>query len=914
MRKALESIDLHYAKKANYLWMKRRWASQTLVDLKFRRASIESGVSTLYNAAINKGNSFAKNHSGDMLYNQYVLASEQSVGSTQKTNHEDRLQSLLDGNNMAAFKNDYERVAMDSWYNMHKLALEDLQYGYASEIVNEMRQNQHFSTRRDLRSLHANLTEKIDDAYTLKADFMGILYGFYDKYSNVRELYLQNVSDSLNTTQDSLIVAIDARQQEIADQLEPPVVSDIKVSSTREDYYNKTKITWTTSSEPIETSVQVDEYVSRNGAQLSDGFYNYLSVGDASSVELTPYRTSFSRNISQENNNPAYFNTKKMAIGIRLRSKGGATILRKASFDVKVGPGGAGQDVVSNESVLIEDNTPPSLPITNIQSTQSSFGFYNNHWWTNDNQVIKIYANSQDLESDISNFDYAIGSSEGATDIVDWTQITGEKRKRFYANGLTTEIRGKITAITLEEGQTYYISIRAVNGAGLASPVFSDEYGLKYDGSAPGAPVERFRFPVAPFSSNFVFAPIKAPATQGPEDYYGAGASASDRDAGFDYLQNKFNNAPMPTLRASWQRASDSESGIEHYQYLVTKQAQISEDDFGQRIDDETTSQTTISERAYRREYNSINSVPNNEKRENWIQRFSGNGEITSYVDSLYVHVRAKNHAGAHSEIMTIGPKLITDLSGPNRPDVAIVNDLNELTVHITEGSVDAESGLAGYQYAVGTRNNKTDVRNFPANGYMDFESNNAAGVLGGTSNENAIFGFPPVRFSIPKSELPQGEFYVFVRAVNNQGRGSGAVGVGPFLIDNTAPPQPSLDLNFNETDQEVRITVNNINDPESGIAKVEFKLADNSFNFYSQQYGYYTDITNISGVRNNSFGVYKKVSTSGYNAARLKVYIRITNGVGKQTVISQQVTNTDVLMFNSINSINTMTPIYLQE
>jgi hypothetical protein len=94
----------------------------------------------------------------------------------------------------------------------------------------------------------------------------------------VRELYLENASDSLNTAQDSLILAIDARQQEIADQLEPPVVSDVKVSSVREGYYNKTKVTWTTSAEPIETSVQIDEYVNRDGAQLSDGFYNYLSV------------------------------------------------------------------------------------------------------------------------------------------------------------------------------------------------------------------------------------------------------------------------------------------------------------------------------------------------------------------------------------------------------------------------------------------------------------------------------------------------------------------------------------------------------------------------------------------------------------------------------------------------------------
>jgi hypothetical protein len=594
-----------------------------------------------------------------------------------------------------------------------------------------------------------------------------------------------------------------------------------------------------------------------------------------------------------------------MAIGIRLRSKGGTTILRKASFDVKVGPGGEGQDIVSNESALVDDDTPPSLPITNIQSTQTSFGFYNNHWWTNDNQVIEIYAKSQDLESDISRFDYAIGSSEGATDIVDWTRITGEQRKRFYANGLTTEIRGKITSLTLEEDKTYYISIKAINGAGLESQPFVDTKGLRYDSSAPSKPSKLPSYTWAPFNSSYIMAPIKSPAQEAPTQYWGVGDSPSNTNANKAYIENLFSNAPLPTLNQKWRKSSDNESGIAHYEYIVTTLSEISEQEFIDRSDKETTTLTKIAEQATLRKYDSPFDAPRSEKNGKWVQYFMGKAAPTSYVDTFYVHVRAKNHAGSYSEITTLEPKVIMDPSRPNTPDVEIVSEQNELVVHITEGSFDAESGLKGFQYAIGTSNNRSDVRKFPSDGMVDYEAKNLAGYLGGSTGSLAIF--PPVRFSIPKSNLPQGEFYVFVRAVNHQGKGSGAVGVGPFLVDNTAPPQPSMDLNFNESSEEVTLTLNNINDPESGIAKVEYKLDDNTISLY----GGYKDLTTISGVRDYSFGVFRRVSTSGYNSSEVKVYIRVTNGVGKQTVISQRVTNTDVLMFNTNN---TVSPIYLQE
>ena len=61
-----------------------------------------------------------------------------------------------------------------------------------------------------------------------------------------------------------------------------------------------------------------------------------------------------------------------------------------------------------------------------------------------------------DADSGISGYQYAIGTSAGGTQIVNWTSL----------GNVTTVTQ---TGLTLTVGQTYYVSVRAVNGAGLNS-------------------------------------------------------------------------------------------------------------------------------------------------------------------------------------------------------------------------------------------------------------------------------------------------------------------------------------------------------------------------------------------------------------------------------------------------------------
>ena len=61
---------------------------------------------------------------------------------------------------------------------------------------------------------------------------------------------------------------------------------------------------------------------------------------------------------------------------------------------------------------------------------------------------------SADAESGISGYQYAIGTSAGGTQTVNWTSL----------GNVTTVTK---TGLTLTVGQTYYFSVKAVNGAGL---------------------------------------------------------------------------------------------------------------------------------------------------------------------------------------------------------------------------------------------------------------------------------------------------------------------------------------------------------------------------------------------------------------------------------------------------------------
>lgn len=93
------------------------------------------------------------------------------------------------------------------------------------------------------------------------------------------------------------------------------------------------------------------------------------------------------------------------------------------------------------------DPTPPSVPVVNVPET-----------YTDRTDRLSASWHAADPESGISMFRYAVGTRPGAADVVPWRDA-----------GLSTEVT--IGGLALTPRLTYFVSVQAVNGAGLASAV-----------------------------------------------------------------------------------------------------------------------------------------------------------------------------------------------------------------------------------------------------------------------------------------------------------------------------------------------------------------------------------------------------------------------------------------------------------
>lgn len=101
------------------------------------------------------------------------------------------------------------------------------------------------------------------------------------------------------------------------------------------------------------------------------------------------------------------------------------------------------------------DWTPPSSVATINDGLGADITFT-----TSATTLSANWSTSTDTNSAISRYFYAIGTTPGATDVVNWTD-------NWYNDTAT------VTGLTLIDGQTYYFSVKSEDGAGLQSSIFT---------------------------------------------------------------------------------------------------------------------------------------------------------------------------------------------------------------------------------------------------------------------------------------------------------------------------------------------------------------------------------------------------------------------------------------------------------
>jgi Tol biopolymer transport system component len=109
---------------------------------------------------------------------------------------------------------------------------------------------------------------------------------------------------------------------------------------------------------------------------------------------------------------------------------------------------------IASENISVDWTAPACLTVSDGNSTDTD----------TTNSVTSLsasWAASTDSHSGVTKYWYAIGTSAGATDVVNWTD-----------NNLNTSVTASGLALTT--GQTYYISVKTENGAGVSSICSAD--------------------------------------------------------------------------------------------------------------------------------------------------------------------------------------------------------------------------------------------------------------------------------------------------------------------------------------------------------------------------------------------------------------------------------------------------------
>ena len=320
------------------------------------------------------------------------------------------------------------------------------------------------------------------------------------------------------------------------------------------------------------------------------------------------------------------------------------------------------------------DTTPPSAPPTVRDGTGTDIAYT-----TSTTQLSANWDTSTDNESGISGYQYAIGTSAGGTQTVNWTSL----------GNVTTVTK---TGLSLTSGQTYFFSVKAINGVGLTGNA-TNSNGQKVDTSAPTAP-----------------ATVRD----------GTGTDISTTSS-------------TTQLSANWDASADSESGISGYQYAIGTTAG------GTQTVNWTSpgNVTTVTKTGL--------SLTNGQTYYFSVKAVNGAGLTGSATNSNGQTVQTTDSTPPSA------PATVRDGTGA---DLSTTSSTTQLSAN-WDACTDAESGISGYQYAIGTTAGGTQTVNWTSLGnvttvtktglsltvgqtyYFSVKAVNGAGLTGNATNSN---------------------------------------------------------------------------------------------------------------------------------------------------------------------------------
>jgi len=434
--------------------------------------------------------------------------------------------------------------------------------------------------------------------------------------------------------------------------------------------------------------------------------------------------------------------------------------------------------------------------------------------------------------SGIQKYEYAIGSSSGGTDVVDWTN-----------NTTTTSVTK--TGLTLTNGTTYYLSIRAADNVGNVSIIVTSD-GITVDTDVPtissvieGSSTADIDYQnsdttliivwagsdAASGIAQYEYALGTAAAASNTVAWTNAGMATADTLTGLSLIEDSTYylsaratdvagnlsvvasgdgvtidlTAPVgtivndgtgddivysgsdSTLSAVWPAFTETVSGISKYEYAIGSSSG------GTDVVDWTNNNTDTS--------------------------VTKTGLTLTSGSTYYISVRGTDNAGNESTTIT-SDGVIVDTDGPisgtvldgTDVDIDWTNSTSSLTA-TWSGFSDTLSGIQKYEYAIGTSSGGTDVVDWTNNTTDTSVTKTGLTLTSGST------------------------YYISVRGTDNAGNVSTTITSDGVIVDTDGPISGTVldgtdvDIDWTNSTSSLTATWSGFSDTLSGIQKYEYAI-----------------------------------------------------------------------------------------
>jgi hypothetical protein len=435
---------------------------------------------------------------------------------------------------------------------------------------------------------------------------------------------------------------------------------------------------------------------------------------------------------------------------------------------------GTGAQVTATSDGVTVDNSGP------VAGTVSDGNGADVDWQSSLTNISANWSGFADAQSGITGYEWAIGTTSGGQQIQTFTNV-----------GITGNVAIR-SGLTLANGQIYFVTVRATSGTGAQVMASSD--GVTVDTSGPGP-----------------------------------GSVADGLAADIDW------QASTSAISANWVGFTDPQSGITGYEWAIGT----------------TSGGTQI------QGFTSVGAATN-----------ATNGSVSLANGQIYfVMVRATSGTGA--QVTATSDGVTVDSSGPT---AGSVNDgvsadvdfqLSASTIQANwSGFADPQSGIAGYEWAIGTLSGGTQIQGFTS-----------VGMATSASNSSLALGNGQI-------------YFVTVRAISGTGAQISASSDG-VTVDNSGPTAGTVadglaaDVDFQSSLSAISANWSGFADAQSGIAGYEWAIGTTSGGAEVQAF---TGVAMATSATNSSLSL--------ANGTQYFVTVRATNATGAQvTATSDGVT-----------------------